>query len=111
MSRHIELEKSNEQSKTDLITNIAHDLRTPLTSILGYLDLIKNSQSVNEEMKEHYLEIVYNKALRLQKLIEELFGFTKLSYGKMNMNIITLNLVELLSQLIEESYPNFEKTI
>ena len=109
LSRHIELEKSNEQSKTDLITNIAHDLRTPLTSILGYLDLIKNSQSVNEEMKEHYLEIVYNKALRLQKLIEELFGFTKLSYGKMNMNIITLNLVELLSQLIEESYPNFEK--
>lgn len=109
LSRHIELEKSNEQSKTDLITNIAHDLRTPLTSILGYLDLIKNSQSVNEEMKEHYVEIVYNKALRLQKLIEELFGFTKLSYGKMNMNIITLNLVELLSQLIEESYPNFEK--
>lgn len=109
LSRHIEIEKSNEQSKTDLITNIAHDLRTPLTSILGYLDLIKNNQSVNEEMKLHYLEIVYNKALRLQKLIEELFGFTKLSYGKLNMNISTLDLVQLLSQLVEESYPNFEK--
>ena len=109
LSRHIEIEKSNEQSKTDLITNIAHDLRTPLTSILGYLDLIKNNQSVNEEMKFHYLEIVYNKALRLQKLIEELFGFTKLSYGKMNMKLITLDLVQLLSQLLEETYPSFEK--
>ena len=106
---NIEMEKSNEQSKTDLITNIAHDLRTPLTSILGYLDLIKNNQSANDEMKAHYLEIVYNKALRLQKLIEELFGFTKLSYGKMNMKLITLDLVQLLSQLLEENYPNFEK--
>ena len=109
LSRHIEMEKSNEQSKTDLITNIAHDLRTPLTSILGYLDLLRNSQMVPEEMKKHYIEIVYNKALRLQKLIEELFGFTKLSYGKLNMNISTLDLVQLLSQLVEESYPNFEK--
>ena len=84
-------------------------MRTPLTSILGYLDLIKNNQSANDEMKAHYLEIVYNKALRLQKLIEELFGFTKLSYGKMNMKLITLDLVQLLSQLLEENYPNFEK--
>ena len=109
LSSHIERERENEQSKTDLITNIAHDLRTPLTSILGYLDLLRNSQMVPEEMKKHYIEIVYNKALRLQKLIEELFGFTKLSYGKLNMNISTLDLVQLLSQLVEESYPNFEK--
>jgi len=109
LSAHIEKERENEQSKTDLITNIAHDLRTPLTSILGYLDLLRNNQMVPEEMKKHYIEIVYNKALRLQKLIEELFGFTKLSYGKLNMNISTLDLVQLLSQLVEESYPNFEK--
>jgi sensor histidine kinase len=109
LSAHIEKERENEQSKTDLITNIAHDLRTPLTSILGYLDLLRNNQMVPEEMKKHYIEIVYNKALRLQKLIEELFGFTKLSYGKLNMNLSTLDLVQLLSQLVEESYPNFEK--
>ena len=109
LAAHIEKERENEQSKTDLITNIAHDLRTPLTSILGYLDLLRNNQMVPEEMKKHYIEIVYNKALRLQKLIEELFGFTKLSYGKLNMNISTLDLVQLLSQLVEESYPNFEK--
>ena len=109
LSALIEKERENEQSKTDLITNIAHDLRTPLTSILGYLDLLRNNQMVPEEMKKHYIEIVYNKALRLQKLIEELFGFTKLSYGKLNMNISTLDLVQLLSQLVEESYPNFEK--
>ena len=109
LSALIEKERENEQSKTDLITNIAHDLRTPLTSILGYLDLLRNNQMVPEEMKKHYIEIVYNKALRLQKLIEELFGFTKLSYGKLNMNLSTLDLVQLLSQLVEESYPNFEK--
>ena len=109
LSAHIEKERENEQSKTDLITNIAHDLRTPLTSILGYLDLLRNNQMVPEEMKKHYIKIVYNKALRLQKLIEELFGFTKLSYGKLNMNLSTLDLVQLLSQLVEESYPNFEK--
>lgn len=52
LSSHIERERENEQSKTDLITNIAHDLRTPLTSILGYLDLLRNSQMVPEEMKK-----------------------------------------------------------
>ena len=83
----MERERSAEQSKTDLITNVAHDLRTPLTSILGYLELLRGGSSLPRETEEHYIEIVYNKAVRLQKLIEELFGFTKLSYGKQNLKI------------------------
>ena len=95
----IDKERTSEQSKTDLITNVAHDLRTPLTSILGYLELLRKK----------YLDIAYNKSVRLQKLIEELFGFTKLSYGKINMNVAKVDIVELLAQLLEESYPNFQK--
>ncbi len=105
----IERERQAEQSKTDLITNVAHDLRTPLTSILGYLDILKNHQGLTPEQQRKYVEIVYNKAVRLQKLIEELFGFTKLSYGKINIHISKLDIVQLLAQLCEESYPNFEK--
>ncbi len=105
----IDKERSSEQSKTDLITNVAHDLRTPLTSILGYLDLLRKNRSLPPEMQQKYLDIAYNKSVRLQKLIEELFGFTKLSYGKTSMHIEKVDIVELLAQLLEESYPNFQK--
>lgn len=105
----IDKERTSEQSKTDLITNVAHDLRTPLTSILGYLELLRKNQKLSPEMQQKYLDIAYNKSVRLQKLIEELFGFTKLSYGKINMNVAKVDIVELLAQLLEESYPNFQK--
>lgn len=105
----IDKERTSEQSKTDLITNVAHDLRTPLTSILGYLELLRKNQKLSPEMQQKYLDIAYNKSVRLQKLIEELFGFTKLSYGKINMNVTNVDIVELLAQLLEESYPNFQK--
>lgn len=105
----IEKERNSEQSKTDLITNVAHDLRTPLTSIIGYLELLRKNNSISPEMRQKYLDIAYNKSERLQKLIEELFGFTKLSYGKVNLNIEEVDIVKLLAQLLEESYPNFAK--
>lgn len=105
----IDKERTSEQSKTDLITNVAHDLRTPLTSILGYLELLRKNRKLSPEMQQKYLDIAYNKSVRLQKLIEELFGFTKLSYGKINMNVAKVDIVELLAQLLEESYPNFQK--
>ena len=105
----IEKERNSEQSKTDLITNVAHDLRTQLTSIIGYLELLRKNNSISPEMRQKYLDIAYNKSERLQKLIEELFGFTKLSYGKVNLNIKEVDIVKLLAQLLEESYPNFAK--
>lgn len=105
----IDKERNSEQSKTDLITNVAHDLRTPLTSIIGYLELLRKSNNLSPEMQKRYLDIAYTKSERLQKLIEELFGFTKLSYGKVNVNIAEVDIVKLLAQLLEESYPNFVK--
>lgn len=101
-------EREAERTKNELITNVAHDLRTPLTSIIGYLELLSGSgASLSPEMKQKYIDIAYTKAKRLEKLIEDLFGFTKLNYGKVSMNVGKLDIVKLLSQLLEEFYPSF----
>ena len=86
---------------------MAHDLRTPLTSIIGYLELLERGRAIPPELQSKYIEIAYGKAKRLEKLIEDLFGFTKLNYGKIAMNVTQLDIVKLLSQLLEEAYPNF----
>ena len=100
-------ERESERTKNELITNVAHDLRTPLTSIIGYLELLSGSTNLTSEMKEKYIDITYKKAKRLEKLIEDLFGFTKLNYGKVSMKVSQVDIVKLLSQLLEEFYPNF----
>ena len=100
-------ERESERTKNELITNVAHDLRTPLTSIIGYLELLSGPASLTSEMKKKYLDITYTKAKRLEKLIEDLFGFTKLNYGKVSMKVSKVDIVKLLSQLLEEFYPNF----
>lgn len=100
-------EREAERTKNELITNVAHDLRTPLTSIIGYLELLAGNTSIPADMEHKYIEIAYGKARRLEKLIEDLFGFTKLNYGKIAMHVAQLDVVKLLGQLLEEAYPNF----
>lgn len=103
----MESERHNEKSKNEMITNIAHDLRTPLTSILGYLDLI-NKRELTEDTKKEYLKIVYEKSKKLQDLIESLFSFTKTNSSKLVLKIDKIDIIKLLCQLMEEFYPNFE---
>ena len=103
----MESERYNEKSKNEMITNIAHDLRTPLTSILGYLDLI-NKRELTENTKKEYLKIVYEKSKKLQDLIESLFSFTKTNSSKLVLKIDKIDIIKLLCQLMEEFYPNFE---
>lgn len=103
----MEKERESERTKNELITNVAHDLRTPLTSIIGYLELLAGNTRIDPEMQHKYIEIAYGKSKRLEKLIEDLFGFTKLNYGKMSMHVAQLDLVKLMGQLLEEAYPNF----
>ncbi len=103
----MEKERESERTKNELITNVAHDLRTPLTSIIGYLELLAGNTKIPQEMQHKYIEIAYGKSKRLEKLIEDLFGFTKLNYGKMAMHVSQLDIVKLLGQLLEEAYPNF----
>ena len=103
----MEKERESERTKNELITNVAHELSTPLTSIIGYLELLTNNQQIPADMQHKYIEIAYGKSRRLQKLIEDLFGFTKLNYGKIAMHVGQIDIVKLLGQLVEEAYPNF----
>ncbi len=105
----IERDRESERQKNELITNIAHDLRTPLTSILGYLEIIETNKKITDEKKMEYISIAYNKSKRLETLIDDLFAFTKLSFGKLPMNLLRIDIVKLINQLIEELYPLFEK--
>ena len=100
-------ERESERTKNELITNVAHDLRTPLTSIIGYLELLSGKPDMPEEIRGKYINIAYTKARRLEKLIEDLFGFTKLNYWKIAMNVGKVDVVKLMGQILEESFPNF----
>lgn len=105
----IEHDRQVEARKNELVTNVAHDLRTPLTSILGYLGLAKR-QELPEEQREQYIETAYAKAKRLEKLIEDLFEYSKMSQGAVRMDVTELDLICVLRQLLEEFYPSFAES-
>lgn len=109
LNNKIEVERELEKTKSDLITNVSHDLRTPLTSILGYLNLIKDKKFSNENQLMEYSGIAYNKSVKLKKLIDELFEYTKLSGEGVKLNISLISLNGLLDQLLEEFVPVFEE--
>ncbi|MGY6211492.1 sensor histidine kinase [Cytobacillus firmus] len=99
----------SESSKDQLVVNLAHDLRTPLTSVLGYLDLILKDESLTKEQVRHFLTIAFTKSQRLERLIDELFEITRMNYGMLPVEKKSLNLTDLLNQLKEELYPAFKK--
>lgn len=105
LKQSIEDERNAEKAKNELITSVSHDLRTPLTSITGYLQLIVNDSYKDEVEMRHYVDIAFNKSLRLKKLIDDLFEFTKYSGGGIRPNMARLNLGGLLEQLAEEYVP------
>ncbi len=91
----------SERLKTDLITNVSHDLKTPLTSIISYVDLLSALPDNSEQAKE-YIEIVKNKSKRLKTLIDDLFEASKLSSGQMKLQYIKSDIVSLLEQTLGE---------
>lgn len=104
----MENERRIEYSKNELITSVAHDLRTPLTSIIGYLDLV-SSKELPQDTQMKYISIAYNKSKRLEKLIEDLFTFTKFSFGEVKAAYTEVDIVKLINQLVDEFYPSFEE--
>lgn len=108
LQRAIEREEIAENSKDQLVVNLAHDLRTPLTSVLGYLNLVLNDNSLSSDQQNHYTSIALSKSQRLEKLIDELFEITKLNYGELKIKKSDINIGELLMQLTEELYPMLE---
>jgi len=101
----IDSERKAEKTKNDLITNVSHDLRTPLTSIKGYLELIKNKKYTQEGQLDQYVNISFNQAEKLELLINDLFEYTKLANNAVKFDKQNITLNELLDQLIEELVP------
>lgn len=108
LSNAIEESLKSERMKTDLITNVSHDIKTPLTSIINYVDLLKKEDIQNETARE-YLQILDNKSQRLKKLTEDLIEASKASSGNIKLNIEKLNLGELLKQIRGEFEDKFNK--
>ncbi|MSS62591.1 HAMP domain-containing histidine kinase [Lachnospiraceae bacterium WCA-693-APC-MOT-I] len=104
----IESERKNEKAKNDLITNVAHDLRTPLTSIIGYLNLTIKSENLDEETRKKYISVAYEKSLRLEKLIGDLFSYTKYSSEEVVAKSMPIDMVKFMEQMVEEFYPALE---
>ncbi|KXY47863.1 histidine kinase [Bacillus cereus] len=98
-----------ESSKDQLIVNLAHDLRTPLTSVLGYLDLILKDENLTKEQIKHFSTIAFTKSERLESLLDELFEITRMNYGMLQIEKRPIDISELLIQLDEELYPLLEK--
>ncbi|QWH17730.1 HAMP domain-containing histidine kinase [Bacillus mycoides] len=104
-----EQERQLERTKNELITNVSHDLRTPLTSIIGYVDLLKRGQYSCKVQLQEYLETTYLKSQRLKYLIDELFEYTRLSDIDAKLNLNEVDLSGLLEQIVGEYIPIFEK--
>ena len=92
-------ERKIEKSKDELITNVSHDLRTPLTSIIGYLGLIEDKQYQSEEDILKYTHTAYEKAKQMKNLVEDLFEYTKVQQHGAPVNIMQIDLNQLLEQL------------
>ncbi|MCD2347099.1 sensor histidine kinase [Clostridium guangxiense] len=105
----LENQKKAEQTKINLITSISHDLRTPLTSILGYLKLIDNDEYDGEITLRTYANIALNKTNRLKLLIDNLFELTTLNDYGIKLSKKKVNVTELIKQLIIEHTVNFKK--
>ena len=98
----------DEQMKTDLITNVSHDIKTPLTSIINYVDLLKRLK-IEQEPAKSYIGILDNKAQRLKQLTDDLVEASKISSGNIVLNLEKLNLTELINQSLGEFSEKLEE--
>lgn len=105
----IDNEKKIEQNKNELITNVSHDLRTPLTSILGYVDLLKQNGFEDKEKFVEYISIIDERSKSLNTLINELFEYTKLNSHDIKLNYSTVEIGSLVEQLSGEYSLIFKK--
>lgn len=108
LDHSIQEERNAEKTKNDLITGVSHDLRTPLTLILGFLGVIENDRYQDEVELRHYVNIAYEKSITLKKLVDELFEYTRINNG-MPLHVEKLDMIAFLRQLAEEFVPSLEK--
>lgn len=93
----VEKEVKSQRMKTELITNVSHDLKTPLTAIITYVDLLKNE--TDEEKRQEYTQVLERKSLRLKVLIEDLFEISKANSANVTLHIVDVDIVNLFKQV------------
>jgi signal transduction histidine kinase len=98
----MEEERQAVQAKQELVTNVSHDLRTPLTSIKGYLQYIHENRYKDEVELMYYADIAYQKTLRLERMVNDLFEYTRVAHGQTKLKLAPIDLKELLGQLCVE---------
>lgn len=106
LSNAITKEREAEYKKDELITNVAHDLRTPLTSVIGYLDLLRQPGELSEETRQKYINIAYDKSARMEGLVTDLFDFTRYGKNKIALTKNRMELQQFMAQIIDEFYPS-----
>lgn len=108
IQRLMETEREALQTNKDLITCVAHDLRTPITSVMGYLELAMDMDHYTVEERQKYAGIALQKSRRLEGLIQDLFTYTKLMSGEITLKRQHIDVVQLVEQMVEEFYPLFQ---
>lgn len=103
------LAKESEQRKNDLVVYLAHDIKTPLTSMIGYLSLLDEIKDMPNEQREKYINITLDKSYRLEELINELFDITRFNSEKIILEPERLNLNMMLEQIIDDFYPTLKE--
>lgn len=106
--RNQRLAKENEQKKNDLIVYLAHDIKTPLTSMIGYLSLLQEVEDMPKLQREKYINVALTKSYRLEELINELFDITRFNSSKIILEKEWLNLTLMLEQMIDDFYPTLK---
>ena len=101
-------EVKSQKMKTELISNVSHDLKTPLTSIITYIDLLKNYQFIDEDRKK-YIEILERNSLRLKNLIDDLFEVSKVNSGNVHLDLVDVDIVSLIKQAQLESQDKLDE--
>lgn len=105
MRRNEQIIRDEAARKNDLITYLAHDLKTPLTSVIGYLSLLDEASDMPQKQKEKYVGIALDKAVRLEKLINEFFEITRYNLQQMELEEESIDLYYMLLQMTDEFYP------
>ena len=108
IEKAVSISMKDEKMKADLITNVSHDIKTPLTSIINYVDLIKR-EDIQDPKIRGYVEVLDEKSQRLKQLTVDLVEASKISSGNISLTLERINFVELINQTIGEFYEKFEQ--